>query len=300
MSKITRIFQNLFGETGDQSHFGQFGSRVASPPGFKTKDPNSIQALSAFTGNGIYDAINSSNKAAFLEDLNGLFLLAFRQIAYVLQDGIPEWETATAYYTGSIVRKPGTTELYGSLSDANIGNALPSRANNAYWSYLNPSSFPPGAIMDYGAATPPLGWLKCDASVVAQASYPDLYSVIGSTFNTGGEGVGNFRLPDHSGRVSLGAGAGAGLSVRNLGDRGGLESNVLTTAELPPHNHPVSILPVGATVGTGTATISGASPGNYLPAGAAQILDVATSNTGGGGAFSNMTPWIGLTKIIKT
>ena len=84
---ITRVFQKLFGGTGDQSHFGQFGSRVASPPGFKTKDPTSIQALSAFTARGLKDAINVGNKATFLEDLNGLYYLLFYQLASIFQDG---------------------------------------------------------------------------------------------------------------------------------------------------------------------------------------------------------------------
>jgi len=118
MAKLTRIFQNLFGRDGDASHFGQFGSRV-SGPGFPTKDPNTIQSLSAFITNGWLDAINSSNKAPFLEDMNGLFYLMFYQIAYALQEGIPEWNSATTYYTGSVVKKTGTSELYASLVDTN-------------------------------------------------------------------------------------------------------------------------------------------------------------------------------------
>lgn len=139
MAKLTRIFQNLFGRDGDQAHFGEFGSRSAGSP-FNTKDPAVIQALAAFVTNGWKDAINGSNKAPFLEDMNGLFLLIFRQIAYLLQEGNAEWDGSTTYYIGSIVKKTGTFELYGSLTDNNTGNALPSQTNNANWQYLNTST----------------------------------------------------------------------------------------------------------------------------------------------------------------
>lgn len=56
---------------------------------------------------------------------------------------------------------------------------------------------PVGFIM-YRASTTSVGipgWLECNGGVVSQAVYPQLYSVIGTAFDTGGEGAGNFRLP---------------------------------------------------------------------------------------------------------
>lgn len=38
--------------------------------------------------------------------------------------------------------------------------------------------------------------LKENGAVVSQAAYPFLYAAIGDSYNTGGEGAGNFRLPD--------------------------------------------------------------------------------------------------------
>lgn len=313
-TKLTRVFQKVFGLTGDQSHFGQFGSKAAGSP-LLTKDPVAIQAQSAFDGNGWLDAINASNKAPFLEDMNGMFLLAFRQIAYLMQDGIPEWNTDTSYFTGSIVRKVGTTELYGSVIDNNLANALPSQTTNGFWAYLNPATVAPGVISDFGGASAPLGWLPCDGSVVAQATYPGLFAAIGATWNTGGEGGGNFRLPDLRGRTTMGVGQGSGLSNRTLATLVGEETHLLITGEIPIHSH--SITDPGHAHDVGPRPYGnfggGSGPGGGVDAPAASppfahnvtALSAstgisATNNTGGGGVHNNMQPTAVVTKIIKT
>jgi microcystin-dependent protein len=78
---------------------------------------------------------------------------------------------------------------------------------------------PPGVIFAYGGATAPTHFLLCDGSVVSQTTYADLYAVIGTVYDTGGEGGGNFRLPDFRGRFPLGkATSGTGST---LGESGG-------------------------------------------------------------------------------
>lgn len=89
------------------------------------------------------------------------------------------------------------------------------------------------------APSPTAHWHKCDGSTLAIASYGDLYSVIGTNFNTGGEGAGNFRLPDILGRDIIGTGAGTGLTPRTIGDSGGYETHTLIAAELPTHTHAI-------------------------------------------------------------
>lgn len=63
---------------------------------------------------------------------------------------------------------------------------------------------PSGAIIAYGASTAPSGWLLCDGSAVSQTTYSSLYAAIGTTWNTTGEGAGNFRLPDFRGQFLRG------------------------------------------------------------------------------------------------
>ena len=70
-----------------------------------------------------------------------------------------------------------------------------------------------GSMIHYPSATPPDGWLLADGSVVSQSTYLDLFSKIGTLYNTGLEGAGNFRLPNATGKFLRGAGTfGVGSS----------------------------------------------------------------------------------------
>jgi microcystin-dependent protein len=68
---------------------------------------------------------------------------------------------------------------------------------------------PAGAIMAFAGTTAPSGWLKCEGQAVSQTTYASLYAAIGSNWNTGGEGAGNFRLPDLRGMFLRGTGTNA-------------------------------------------------------------------------------------------
>jgi microcystin-dependent protein len=95
-------------------------------------------------------------------------------------------------------------------------------------------ALPAGVMMMYGGTSAPTGWLFCNGSVVSQATYANLYAAIGTAFNTGGEGAGNFRLPDMRRRVPMGAGGtGSGTIGNAVGNSGGSETVTLTTANLP-------------------------------------------------------------------
>ena len=54
-------------------------------------------------------------------------------------------------------------------------------------------STPAGIVSAYAGATAPAGYLLCDGSIVAAATYPALYAAIGTTY--GGDAT-NFQLPD--------------------------------------------------------------------------------------------------------
>lgn len=101
---------------------------------------------------------------------------------------------------------------------------------------------PIGAINMWGADTDPADgtWLICDGRTLAKADYPELFSIYSSTWNTGGEGVDEFRIPDFRSRNPVGAGQGSGLSNRDLASTFGAENHTLTTAQMPIHNHGAS------------------------------------------------------------
>lgn len=129
MAKIERKIQKVFGETSGA--LGQFGSGQTGAKIINT-DPDVIQALPAFLS-GWSQAVLGGLRRPPLEEFNGLNYLNTRQIAYGHQEGIPEYSTGTTYYIGSIAKESGTTNLYGSITDDNIGNALTDIVN---WKFL--------------------------------------------------------------------------------------------------------------------------------------------------------------------
>jgi len=133
MSKLTRVLQKQFGINGVSTDFGKFGS-LAAGSAATTKDPALIQSLAEFEL-GWDDGVIATNRPA-MEDRNGLDLLMFRQLAYIFQEGLCEYDSSTEYHQFSVVKKTGTYELYGSIINTNTGNALPSQVDDANWKYL--------------------------------------------------------------------------------------------------------------------------------------------------------------------
>jgi hypothetical protein len=134
MAKLSRKLFKIFGRDGATSNFGEFGSKTAGSP-VNTKDILTIQGLDAWV-NGWQDAVFGANKAPFLEDMNSFSYVMGYEMAYIFENGVPEYDATTTYYTGSLVRKVGTSEIYASLTDTNLGNALPSKADNAFWRFV--------------------------------------------------------------------------------------------------------------------------------------------------------------------
>ena len=65
---------------------------------------------------------------------------------------------------------------------------------------------PVGMIVDFAGAIAPINWVICDGTAYDRAEQPELYDVIGTLYNTGGESATEFRVPDFSNRVTIGPG----------------------------------------------------------------------------------------------
>ncbi|WP_416772088.1 phage tail protein [Pseudomonas sp. RHF3.3-3] len=76
--------------------------------------------------------------------------------------------------------------------------------------FKNATALPVGAMMAFPKGVVPNGFLEVDGSVQSIATYPDLAAYLGTTFNKGDEGAGNFRLPESRGEFLRGWDHGRG------------------------------------------------------------------------------------------
>jgi hypothetical protein len=124
MAKLTRAIQKIFcGDVPPNNVVAVFGSLKNGTPTF-TDDVAEIQSLPAY-GTG-WAGATVLNQAPALQDMNALQYLFSRQLAYLMQAGVPEWSALETYYTGSLVQSGG--KIYMSASDGNLNQAFTTTA----------------------------------------------------------------------------------------------------------------------------------------------------------------------------
>ena len=129
MAKIVRQTAVQFGTSAGSNQIAQFGSLNAGSPTLysgSTAAPSGIQNLSNWQA-GWFNAVVGANSPA-IEDLNAFCFVTSYQIAYQMQEGIPEWDSGTNYYIGSIAQD-GSGNIYVSKTNSNLNNALTSSTN---------------------------------------------------------------------------------------------------------------------------------------------------------------------------
>jgi microcystin-dependent protein len=210
------------------------------------------------------------------------------------------------------------------------GNVIVQAPNNAIL-------MPVGTVVDFAGATAPGGWLLCFGQVLAQVSYPELFLAIGATYNTGGEGTGNFRLPDCRGRITAGqdnmggsaanrvTNAGSGIVGTTLGATGGAQNQTATTDQIPAHTHAFSATSSGQSqththgpgvratnmwgspgnsdqtnlqIGSGLAVGQNSATGNASVDHTHTVSGTSSANTTAGNPITTMNPAIIFNKII--
>ncbi|PUA47580.1 hypothetical protein C5U62_03145 [Pseudomonas protegens] len=80
------------------------------------------------------------------------------------------------------------------------------------------TSLPVGGMVPFPKGAVPVGFLEVDGSVQSVAVYSELAAYLGTTFNRGDEGAGNFRLPESRGEFLRGWDHGRGVDAgRSIG-----------------------------------------------------------------------------------
>ena len=133
---------------------------------------------------------------------------------------------------GQVLRVSGTSLGFGTITSAGIEDGTIALADLS--TVLQNALNPVGSVQAYAGSAAPPGWLLCDGQVVSQSTYAALFGVVSTTYNTGGEGSGNFRLPDLRGRVITGVGVHS--DVNAPGDRDSIDA----AYRRPVHKHSAS------------------------------------------------------------
>ena len=148
---------------------------------------------------------------------------------------------------------------------------------------------------------PPKNWLFCNGQIMSIAQNTALFSLLGTTY--GGNGQTTFALPNLQGRVPVGTGTGPGLSNVQLGQVAGTETNTLTVANLPAHNHTMNASSDVASNGTPAGNSLGANARGgitpFAPGATNQVaMGSTTGSAGNNSPVNNMQPYLGMNYII--
>lgn len=189
-----------------------------------------------------------------------------------------------------------------------------------------PGAAPIGTLADWAGAGDPddASWLHADGRSLLRTDYPELFLVLGGIASPFGiPDSTHFRLPNISGRVTVGADANHGIgatggarTVTLTAFESGLRDHDHATAEAP-HRHrmnttdasfltPGSVnarIPVYGAANTWTDTPSGTWTGDgigtLLEPEATGLAVLASGNLNAAEDHENEAPWMGLNKIIR-
>ena len=310
MARIPRVTQAIF--AGSASNNGVFGS---AQDGTKIlSNTLSVIMEKAAWAQGWLSAVIGGSKFPPLEEFQSVEYVHSTQIAYILQQGIPEYDNGTTYYLDNIVIGAGSFQLFGSLTDSNVGNALPTApASNTNWKFLcdlsalSTSSFGLNVETKTGSTFAPVAG---DAGAFIQRSnsgsamtdtFPGTSGALASGWASFIENV------DASGSIAVGVGSGGTISVgsgytanaffiapgetwlvvaKGTGNYTAMRVAAATLHTKPPQGARSKITGVWASNTTATWTAAGivlydASGNSKLAASFNQTLTSTTSGIGG-------------------
>jgi microcystin-dependent protein len=161
-----------------------------------------------------------------------------------------------------------------------------------------------GEIRIFAGTFAPLGWAFCDGQLLAVSQNDALFALLGTVY--GGDGRTTFGLPDLRGRIPIHYGQGPGLSSYAIGQGDGVENVILTTAELPAHEHSLVAnsaaanvdIPNGAVPADSTQPTDPLANHSYKDNAFTDEVMSHTNLTGGSQAHNNMMPYLCASYII--
>lgn len=127
MTKIERKTQKIFAGNADTDELAVFGSMISGTPVYN----DDIEALQSEAYTEGWKAAVAANEAPFMEEMNAVQYGFSKQLAYLFQQGIPEWDAGTTYYLNSFCQVGGV--IYKSKLDENINHSPGDDTEEMYW-----------------------------------------------------------------------------------------------------------------------------------------------------------------------
>ena len=145
----------------------------------------------------------------------------------------------------------------------------------------------------------PRGWAFCNGQLLPISQNTALFSLLGTTY--AGDGKSTFGLPNLQGRVPVQRGQGSGLSLRDLGERFGTETETLLQSHMPVHTHTLRASPDPGdnTVPGAAISLAGSTGGSvYNNSGPALTAMATQADAGGSQPHNNLMPYLTLNFCI--
>lgn len=131
---------------------------------------------------------------------------------------------------------------FAKFEDNKVDGTTYNRDIDVLFRYCNVIA-PPGAMISYGGASAPTGWVLCDGTAISRTVYKDLFNAVGTTYGVG-DGSTTFNVPDLKDKIPMGK-----SGTKALGTTGGAATaNLAHTHAVDSHSH---------------SGVTGASSANY-------------------------------------
>lgn len=346
---ITSVIVALFAATAANGAFWQW-SKISANNATADATINWAEGMSPSSVNDSARAM-MSRAAEYRDDISGSLTTGGTATAFTLTtnqglaatptdgqmiaftphatSGVAPTLTADGGTAFAIQTSPGVAITNASLVLGTPYSAKFSLANSAWIMrnfYGTPFVVPIGGMIPYtGSTAPNSSFVLPYGQCISRTTYATYFAQVSTTFGAC-DGVTTFGVPDVRGRVIAGLGnmGGSdaarltatyfGASGTTLGSTGGLESQTLTTAQMPSHTHTATVTDPGHTHlenvtdngGAAQFSVGRAGNGSPTPAAAPYVtgssttgVTVANSNTGGGTAHPIVQPTIVLTYILR-
>ncbi len=154
-----------------------------------------------------------------------------------------------------------------------------------------------GQINLFAGNFAPRNYAFCNGQLLPISQNTALFSILGTTY--GGDGRTTLGLPNLQDRAPMHWGHGPGLSPRQLGQRGGTNSEGLSEAENGAHNHAM-LAGTAATSNTIGSNLAIANAALYAARSTPALVldDRAVSDAGSGSPHENRQPFLAINFII--